>query len=281
MDSPASSETKNSRPRSRWRLWFFRLGRLYLLYLILLLVFQRSVVFPGQFRTAPDVSAAELQMSGGRVLQLSGGGKAWWFAGKEGDPVLAIYHGNGELIEDWWELATVWKEMGYGVLLTEYPGYGGVPGPPNREGMLAQAREALVAVKDEAKGPIIGLGVSLGSGVATTLATEGKFAGVILVASYTSVEAMARRRLAPGFLVRDRFDNLSALRQLQVPVLLVHGGEDKLIPASMSTQLRAAAAGPVELVILDGIGHCGVLEGRFLENVNRWLDERFSASPPD
>lgn len=271
----ASPGSTPSRPRPRWRLWFFRLGRLYLLYLVLLFVFQRSVIFPGQYRVAPEVSANELRLSGGRLLPLPGGGKAWWFAGQPGSPVLAVYHGNGELIEDWWELATRWREEGHGVLLTEYPGYGGVPGPPNREGMLAHAREALDAVREEAIGPIIGIGVSLGSGVATALACEGRFAGVILVAPYTSMEAMARRRLAPGILVRDRFDNLSALRQLPIPVLLVHGGRDKLIPPSMSVALRAAAAGPVEMDILEGAGHCGVIEGPFLERVDRWLADRF------
>ena len=263
-------------PKGTLRLWLFRLGRFYLLYLLVLFVFQRSVIFPGRYREAPEVSATELQLSGGRALALSGGGKAWWFPGQPGSPVLAVYHGNGELIEDWWELATRWQEMGHGVLLTEYPGYGGVPGPPNREGMLAHAREALDAVREEASGPVIAIGVSLGSGVATTLATEGRFAGVILVAPYTSLGAMARRRLAPGFLVRDRFDNVSNLRQSRIPLLLVHGRKDKLIPSSMSERLRDVAVGPVELVILEGTGHSGVIEGNFLEMVERWLADKFS-----
>jgi alpha-beta hydrolase superfamily lysophospholipase len=268
-------ESTPSRRRPRWRLWIFRLGRLYLLYLLVLFILQRSVIFPGQYREVPEVSVAELQMSGGRALALAGGGKAWWFPGQSGSPVLAVYHGNGELIEDWWELATRWQKMGHCVLLTEYPGYGGVPGPPNRDGMLAHARAALDAIREEARGPIIAIGVSLGSGVATTLATEGRFAGVILVAPYTSLGAMARRRLAPGFLVRDRFDNVSNLRQMKIPVLLVHGGEDKLIPPSMSRELHKAATGPADLLILEGTGHSGVIEGPFLGKVERWLAERF------
>ena len=276
MSAPApASVSTPSRPRPRWRLWFFRLGRLYLLYLLLLFLFQRAVIFPGQFREEPGITADELRFSGGRALSLPGGGKAWWFAGQPGRPVLAVYHGNGELIEDWWELATAWRETGHGVLLTEYPGYGGVPGPPNREGMLAHARAALDSVRAEATGPVIAIGVSLGSGVATALAGEDRFAGMILVAPFTSMEAMARRRLAPGFLVRDRFDNVPALRQLSIPVLLVHGDRDKQIPPSMSVTLRDAAAGPAELVLLEGAGHGGVLEGPFLATVERWLATNF------
>jgi alpha-beta hydrolase superfamily lysophospholipase len=274
-DPARSSDSTPSRPRSRWRLWFIRIVRLYLLYLLVLFVFQRAVIFPGQYREAPRFSAAELQASGGRALPLPNGGKAWWFVGRPGSPVIAIYHGNGELIEDWWELATRWQQQGHGVLLTEYPGYGGMPGPPNREGMLAQAREALEAIRGETHGPMIALGVSLGSGVATTLASEGRFSGIILVAPYTSLGAMARRRLAPGFLVRDRFDNVAALRNCSLPLLLVHGGEDKLIPSSMSLALSDAASGPVELVILEGIGHSGVIEGPFLDRVERWIAATF------
>lgn len=275
MVPATESQSTPGRPRSRWRLWFFRLVRLYLLYLLLLFLFQRSVIFPGQFRDAPEVSPTELHLSGGRALSISGGGKAWWFPGLSGKPLIAVYHGNGELIEDWWELATFWQKAGYGVLLTEYPGYGGVPGPPNRDGMLVQAREALVAVQEEMRGPTIALGVSLGSGLATALAAEGRVDGLVLAAPYTSLPAMARRRLAPGFLVRDAFDNVSALRQSRVPLLLVHGAEDKLIPPAMSLALRDAAQGAVQMVILQGVGHCGVLGGPFLESVERWLQETF------
>ena len=268
------------RPRSRWRLWFWRVLRLYLLYLLVLFFAQRWILFPGQFRQALPVSEAQLSLSGGHSLEMKEEGKAWWFPVDPEIPALVIFHGNGELIEDWWELATSWKQGGRPVLLVEYPGYGGVPGPPTREGMLATGREAIAEVRRRGQKRMIGLGVSLGTGVATAMAAEGLLDGLVLVAPYTSLSAMAGRRGAPGFLVRDDFNNESALSLFRGPTLIIHGRKDRVIPISMSRRLRTSAAGPIDLVELEDRGHCGVLGGDFLAEVENWLAANFPHPPP-
>ena len=100
---------------------------------------------------------------------------------------------------------------------------------------------------------IVAYGRSLGGGVAASLAAERPIAGLILESSFTSVRPLAARFLVPGWLVRDPFDNLAALRQYRGPLLVVHGLEDEIVPVNEGRKLAAAVAG-AEIHLLE-CGH--------------------------
>ena len=76
---------------------------------------------------------------------------------------------------------------------------------------------------------------------------------LVLQSAFTSVAAFARRFLLPGFLARDRFDNLEVVRDFAGPVMLIHGKHDEVIPYSHGVRLARASA-TVELLSLD-CGH--------------------------
>jgi len=82
-------------------------------------------------------------------------------------------------------------------------------------------------------------------------------AGLILESPFTSAGAMARQlyALLPRFIVRLSLDNLGRMRQIRCPVLVFHGDADRLVPTAMGREVAAAAAGPVELVLIHGAGH--------------------------
>lgn len=248
---------------------------MYALYLGLLFLVQRWMIFPGQFRDPPDISTAVLDATGGRALSSARAGKSWWFAGDPHRPALAVFHGNGEIIEDWLATAANLRSQGYNVLLVEYPGYGGSPGAPTHTTLIENARRAMNEAKPLHDGPWIAVGISLGTGVATALARDGSFDAVALIAPYSSMTAMATRRLAPGFLVRDRFDNLAALHGFIKPVLIIHGKKDRSIPPAMASQVAAVCAGPVDLRLLDSHGHQSVLGGDVLDIVTTWVNQIF------
>jgi uncharacterized protein len=257
--------------------WLFRLLRLYFLYLVVLFLAQRWVIFPGQFRSASTVKAIDLAFTGGRILDLPNGQEAWWFPPRPDRPTLVVFHGNGEIMEDWWYAAITWNDDGWGVLLVEYPGYNHSRGPVSREGILACARDAIARIRPEVSGPLIGIGVSIGSGPALELAAEGHFQALILAAPYTSLMAMANRRLAPGFLVRDRFDNLASLNRFAGPLLIIHGEKDRLIPAHMGATLAQTAGPRAEWKPLPDTGHLAVPSGAALDAMNDWLGRNFPA----
>jgi len=97
------------------------------------------------------------------------------------------------------------------------------------------------------------MGRSLGTGAITDLARSRPLRALVLQSAFTSIASFATRYLLPGFLARDRFDNLEVLRDYPCPVLLIHGRHDEDIPYSHGERL-AGASPTIELLSLE-CGH--------------------------
>lgn len=162
-------------------------------------------------------------------------------------PGLVVHlHGNGERIELWAQGMRPWREAGYWLLLPEYRGYGGAAGSPTEAGIVQDAVAFLRVALDETQVPaerVLLHGRSLGAGVAAQVATHIRPAGIVLESGFTRVVDLTRRMLVPDFLVRDRYDTLGALRGTNIPVLILHGLDDEVIPFSHAERLHGAIPG--------------------------------------
>src|SRR5438034_518937 len=100
-------------------------------------------------------------------------------------------------------------------------------------------------------------GRSLGTAVASYTAARHPVAGLILESPFTSAAAMARHLypFLPRLGLRLSLDNLGHVRLVRCPVLLLHGTADRLAPTAMGMAVAAAAASPVEVVLIHGAGH--------------------------
>lgn len=207
---------------------------------------QRWVAFPGALldprRTTPsppdDAEQVWLETEPGRV-------EAWLFAAAgDGPHATVIYaHGNGELIDDWAREMADLAEAGLHVLAVEFPGYGFSGGKPSRGSIRSTFREAfdrMVARSDVDPDRIVAYGRSMGGGAAGDLARDRPVAALILQSTFSSTMDAARSMLVPGFLVRDRFDNVAAVESFDGPVLLMHGPEDEVLPFAHAERIAAA-----------------------------------------
>jgi uncharacterized protein len=191
----------------------------------------------------------------------------WWIpAGNPHAPSVLYLHGTRWSISGNLFRIARWHRMGFNVLAIDYRGFGRSDGTLPSE---AQAYADALAAWDElkrrepAQSRRFVYGHSLGGAVGIELATRSPdMAGLVVEASFTSIRDMAETTrygfLPVGLILTQRFDSISKVPKLGVPVLYIHGAADRWVPASMSERLHAASPAPKRLVLVEGGGHSNV-----------------------
>lgn len=191
---------------------------------------------------------------------------AWWIpAGTAGRSTLLYLHGSALNIGANVEHAKRFHGLGFAVLLLSYRGYGRSDGDFPSETTVYQDAEAawqyLVTKREIAPDDIMIYGHSLGGAVAIDLAVRHPAArGLIVEATFTSIYNMAARggayRVFPlDLILTQRFDSLSKVDRLRVPVLYLHGADDRVAPFDMSRRLYERTRAPKRLQLILGGGH--------------------------
>ena len=161
-----------------------------------------------------------------------------------------IWHGNAGSARQRDYLAAPLLQLGWRVVVAEYPGYGARPSGSRREGALtAEAKALIEAVHRQFDGPLVVLGESLGAALAATVAGDPGLpvSGVVLMTPWHDLAAAARVHypwLPVGLLLRDRFDNAAALQGYRGPVVVVTAAADEIIPAAEGQRLFEALTTP-------------------------------------
>ena len=227
---------------------FFTLATItYAAYALLIYLMQRQIIYPGRnIRMSGPPPTGIVPLA---VATAAGQGEAWFmppFRRREGErrPLLIFFHGNGEIVDYLLEQVEGFRELGMGVLLVEYPGFGRSSGKPAENSiteMAVAAYDAVLRREDVDPQRIVLFGRSLGGGAACALAARRPSAALILQSTFTSTRPFARNYLAPGFLVSDVFDNGKVLAAYRNPVLLFHGSSDTIVPPRHSRELQRLA----------------------------------------
>jgi pimeloyl-ACP methyl ester carboxylesterase len=231
-------------------------------YGLLLFAMQRRIAFPGMSRQSPRPAASApagvtqlwLTASFGRV-------EAWFVpASAVGTaPTVVFAHGNGELIEDWREAMDELARAGVNALLVEFPGYGYSEGRPTRATIretFGLAYDWLASQERVDLARIVAYGRSIGGGAASDLARDRPVGALVLQSTFVSTMRMAREILAPGFLVRDRWDNARGVYEFGGPVLVMHGRADEVIAFSHAEAVVRARPGLAVTEIPCGHNDC-------------------------
>ena len=245
-----------------------------------LYLFQRQLLyFPDKSR--PELTGLE-QLGVREVALATDDGLSllsWYLPGHPGRPVIAYFHGNGGHIGYRAERLLRFAREGYGVLMVEYRGYGGNPGSPSEVGFNTDARAALDFLGREAipADRLVLYGESLGSGVAVELAAQHDVAALILEAPFTSVAEVAQCHFpyVPATrMVIDRFDSLSRIGLIKVPILVLHGERDRVVPIRYGRALFDAAPEPKEGWFVPEGGHENLSRFGSLDVVVAFIERR-------
>jgi hypothetical protein len=186
----------------------------------------------------------------------------WWHAAENPEsPVLLWFHGNAGNLTHRSQNMEMLARRGFSFFIIDYRGYGRSGGDPSEQGLY---RDGLAAwdylTEEKAVSPerLVIFGRSLGSAVALHTALNRPCAGLVLESAFTSAPAMARELipvLPVWLLMRSSFNNLNAITELDVPVLIAHGDQDDLVPFEHGRALFEAASEPKRFLRIEGAGH--------------------------
>ena len=220
----------------------------------------------------------------------------WYVPGTSGYTLL-WFHGNaGNISHRVDNMLLFNKRLGVNTLIIDYRGYGRSEGKPSEQGMYLDAEAALEYLRDRYHvddDRLIFFGRSLGCAVAVEMATRHKVRGVILESPFTSIEAIAKIARPKPFaflplhhivmwMLKSRFDSLSKIGDIEMPLLILHGREDDIIAIDMAEELYDAANDPKQFYTIEKAGHNDTYltggEGYF-EALREFMDDP-SAPPP-
>lgn len=228
----------------------------YAIVIALMYVNQRALTFPAPSSPAPAPEDAGYPYYE-HVSYPSAGGvtlRGWYKAPEAGRPSIVYFQGNAGHTDGRAAKGTDWIARGYGVLFAGYRGYSGSTGSPSEEGLYTDAEAALAFIAENGadKNGIILYGESLGTGVAAETALRRTRAGkpalaLILEAPYTSMANVGKQLypwLPVSLLLKDRFETLDKIGGVGIPVMVLHGEMDRVVPFSHGQAVYEAAKEP-------------------------------------
>lgn len=244
--------------------------------LLILALTQRRILYPAANRGASPMLVAPPGYRMAKVETTDGLGITGLYRpAASGMPTLLIFHGNGDTVIGSAVMAAPLIDLGYGAMLAEFRGYAGNPGSPDEAGLYRDGDAARRFLQDQgiAGRKIVVIGYSLGSGVASNVASRSSVGALVLVAPFTSVPDAAGQHfpwLPTHVLIRDRFATIDRIAAIHAPVLLIHGDADRIVFASNSRSL-ARARPDAMLHIVPGFGHEIAFQPQSAAIIAGWL----------
>lgn len=176
-------------------------------------------------------------------------------------PTIVWFHGNASHVGITAARAEPYLKEGYGLLAVEYRGYAGNPGSPTEQGIYKDARAFINWLKENGtqENNIVLYGESIGSGPAVQMATEyPALRALVLESPFTSAvdAASFHYPFAPvKWLLKDRYENLSKIKDIKAPLIMAYGNKDRIVPYTLSEKLFEAAPEPKSRILIDGGDH--------------------------
>lgn len=214
----------------------------------------------------PPPGASDYTISVGEDVTIS----CRFFVCSKDSPSILYFHGNGEVVSDYNWTAPLYSQEGINLFVADYRGYGSSTGLPTFSDMISDAhtvfdsfREILSSEGYHSNQYVMGR--SLGSHSAVEIAShyQSTIKGLILESGFASIgRLMERLRHFEDAALLQYFENshLDKIRSITLPVLIIHGDCDELVPPINATHFHEiVGAEDKRLVTIQGAGHNDIM----------------------
>ena len=223
---------------------------IYFLVLVFLYFYQRNLLYhPNENnysgdKISVDIEKVKIQTSDN--IELLG----WYHEKNLKDyKTLVYFHGNAGSLENRIHKLNHFQDMNINFLIIAWRGFNGNKGKPSERGLYVDGKSAIDWLKKKGvdEKNLILYGESLGTGVATHLAQNKNYAGVILETPFTSMVDAAKNfypYIPINLLLKDKFENFKKVKNINIPILVMHGEIDQIVPFSMGKKIYEIANNP-------------------------------------
>ena len=249
----------------------------YIFVLIFLYFYQRNLMYhPDENNYSGDqisVNIENVKIVTDDEIELLG-----WYHKKDLEKYKTIlfFHGNAGSLENRIHKLNHFQEMNVNFLIIAWRGFSGNNGTPSEKGLYEDGKSAInwlldKGVKEE---NIVIYGESLGTGVATHLSQNKNFAGVILETPFTSMIDAAKTFypfIPVGLLLKDKFENKAKIKNINVPILIMHGEADQIVPFFMGKEIYEIANKPKYSYFTNHDNHMMEYDKNLVKALNSFL----------
>ncbi len=193
--------------------------------------------------------------------------------------VVLYFHGNAGSVASWADVARQLHRHGVDVFLIDYRTYGKSSGEMSEEGLYLDGEATYDYLVERGYSPhqIIVHGRSLGSAVATHVASDVPVGAVVLETPFTDLPSLARDLYLvplPGWFFQYELDNLDRSQQVDAPTWVVHGTDDEVVPLDHGREVYARLGSPWKMTIIDGGRHNNLMSfGEYRRELAEFYDE--------
>ena len=223
---------------------------IYLVFMLFLYFYRRNLLYhPNENNYSGDnisVAIQKVKISTPDNIELVG-----WYHKKDlkNFKTLVFFHGNAGSLENRIYKLNHFQDMDINFLIIAWRGFSGNNGKPSEEGLYLDGKSAIDWLINNGVNEknLVLYGESLGTGVATHLAQNKNFAGVILETPFTSMIDTAKKfypYIPVKLLLKDKFENYKKIKNINSPILIMHGEKDQIVPFEMGKKMFEIANEP-------------------------------------
>ncbi len=203
---------------------------------------------------------------------------SWYHSKNSNDyKTILFLHGNAGSLENRIHKINHFKDINVNFLLISWRGFSGNEGKPTEKGLYQDARSAVAWLKsrDISENDIIIYGESLGTGVATEIAQNKNFGGIILESPFTSMVDAGKDKypyLPVRLLLKDKYESDKKIKNIKSPILIMHGKVDNIVPFHMGEKMYELANQPKYSYFSEYDDHMMEYNEKLLKALSKFID---------